>query len=401
MIKHPITSKLINMMLILAMFMLGKWIPLPFTYAKTAVANSSENLLFIVSGGSLQQLSIFSLGIQPWMTATIVAGVLSQSKRLKLPISKIETITKVITLVLALVQGFIALVGMKLTDNSIDAKLIVYLVLIAGSMAVMWLAIMNARYGLGNSMMIIMANILQSTIGTIVVAIKSMLKTQQALIIFSIIAAVALIVFAYINVLLDKAEYRIPLVRILIDNEYTERTYIPIKLTPAGGMPVMFALGLMGLPAFIFQFLGYFYPNNQFIKWAIVNFQFTMLPGAIMYMVMLFLLSMMFAYINVDPESLAEGLRSAGDYIPNVEPGIATEKYIRKILFHFALIGAIYIVIISGVPLLWGVGNPQRMALTMVPGYMFMIIGFAMSIMDQVRAIRVKHKYTPIFEGDE
>lgn len=400
-LQHPILRKSLWSMLFLGLFVMGKWIPLPYTDAKSALIDTPlNNIILIATGGNLAQLSLFTLGIQPWMAGMIIADLLGRSKRLKLSQKRLERIRKTIILLLAFMQGAVTVAYMKLTVINPMTKLMVLIVLIAGAMMVMWLAEMNGKLGLGGPMIMVLANIIQSSIGGVLTALIPLIKNTETMILFIIGALVALVLFTLLNVVMDRAEYRIPLTRILVDSKYTKKSYIPIKLTPAGGMPVMFAIGFAGIPIYLFQFLMVIFPKVRAFQWLSTNLQLTMLPGVWFYIIVLFILAIMFAYVNVDPEQQAENLRNSGDFIPGVLPGRDTENYIRKIVKHFAFIGAVYIVVISGVPLFWGVGNQQRMMLAMIPGYIFMIIGFAMMIEDQINTLRIKNKYRPLFEGE-
>lgn len=400
-LQHPILRKSLWSMLFLGLFVMGKWIPLPYTDAKSALIDTPlNNIILIATGGNLAQLSLFTLGIQPWMAGMIIADLLGRSKRLKLSQKRLERIRKTIILLLAFMQGAVTVAYMKLTVINPMTKLMVLIVLIAGAMMVMWLAEMNGKLGLGGPMIMVLANVIQSSIGGVLTALIPLIKNTETMILFIIGALVALVLFTLLNVVMDRAEYRIPLTRILVDSKYTKKSDIPIKLTPAGGMPVMFAIGFAGIPIYLFQFLMVIFPKVRAFQWLSTNLQLTMLPGVWFYIIVLFILAIMFAYVNVDPEQQAENLRNSGDFIPGVLPGRDTEDYIRKIVKHFAFIGAVYIVVISGVPLFWGVGNQQRMMLAMIPGYIFMIIGFAMMIEDQINTLRIKNKYRPLFEGE-
>ena len=102
---------------------------------------------------------------------------------------------------------------------------------------------------------------------------------------------------------------------------------------------------------------------------------------------------MMFAFINIDPQKRAEEYQHSGDYIPGYRPGRATEKYLRQLVWHFGLFGAVYLTIFAGLPMYLAVGNPTLMQVMMLPGLVLMTIGFGMMMLDQIKSLMVQGKY--------
>lgn len=220
---------------------------MPYTDAKSLVIqNVSLHVASLATGGNLAQLSLFSLGIAPWMSAMIISGLLTQARGFgldRLSENRKDRISKEITILFTLIQGIVMVESMKLTVSGWQPKAIVLLTLTTGTMFVVWLSNMNALRGIGGLTLLVLANILQSAMQTGLVGIETLANhsnARLAMVVGSLV--VGIILFAYLNVITDRGEYRLPLVRLLIDSKYATRSYLPIKLTPAGGMPIMFAM---------------------------------------------------------------------------------------------------------------------------------------------------------------
>lgn len=401
--NHQIIVKSAWSVLIVAVFLLGKSIPLPYTNAKSLVEhNATMNFAALATGGNLSQLSLFSLGLGPWMSAMIIASLLVQARGFgldRMGEQEMDTLGKRITIVIALLEAVVMVNGMKLTTDGWEAQVSVGLVLIAGSMYCVWLSMQNARLGIGGPILLVLANMLQAALGTAIGAVEKLAghsSTRLAVVIGALI--LFLVVFAYINVLMDRSEYRFQVVHLLIDNRYAERSYLPVKLTPAGGMAIMFAMALMALPTYLCLFLLNFWTSPA-LTWGAFNFTFTKPAGALLYIFLLFSLSMAFAYLNVNPEQQSRQLLRSGDYLVGIEPGDATQHAISQAVFWCGLVGALYNVILAGVPSLFIVKNPSQSNIFMLPGYVMMVIGFSMGMIDQVKALQLRKKYQPLF-GD-
>ena len=204
-------------------------------------------------------------------------------------------------------------------------------------------------------------------------------------------------IFAALNVLTDRGEYRLPLVRLLIDNRYASRSYLPIKLTPAGGMPVMFAMAIVTLPTYFCMFFLTFFPQNQWLMWGATSLSLTKLPGIVLYISMLFLLSIAFALVNVNAEQQAKAFQRAGDYLLGVRPGKATERRINQLALIFGFVGGLYNAIFAGLPMLMIISHPHQLGVYMLPGYILMIVGFSMGMIDQINILSIRKHYRPLF----
>lgn len=400
---HPVSTRAVWSAVLVFIFLLGKSIPLPYTDAKSLVLqNATLNFASLATGGNLSQLSLFSMGIAPWMSAMIIANLLTQSRSLgldRMSANRLDYISKEITLILAVIQAFVVVANLQLTVRGIGPKLAVGLVLVAGALYCVWLSNMNGRFGLGGPTLLVLANILQSALGMAIDGIAKLAGSSTARLIWILVGlAIFLVLFAYLNVMMDRGEYRLPIIHLLIDSQYASRSYLPIKLTPAGGMPIMFAMALVTLPTYLCLFLLTFWPHNQLLAWGAANFTFTKFPGVVLYLILLGSLSMAFAYINVNAERQTKTLQQAGDYLLGVRPGVATRQRINQVVLICGMIGALYNMILAGGPMLLVVQHPSQMNIYMLPGYILMVVGFSMGMIDQINTLEIRRKYRPLFE---
>lgn len=116
-----------------------------------------------------------------------------------------------------------------------------------------------------------------------------------------------------------------------------------------------------------------------------------------MFCVIIFVLALMFARVNVDPDQQAENMQHRGDYLPGYRPGRATAKELRRLVDGIGLVGAVYLTVFAGLPLYLGIGSPTRAQAAMSPGMILMVIGFSLGMVDQIRALQVKANYRPLF----
>lgn len=171
--------------------------------------------------------------------------------------------------------------------------------------------------------------------------------------IIAAVLVVLLVVVIAVTLLFDRAEYQIPVTRMGITSQFLEKSYLPVKLSPSGGMPVMFAMAILSLPQYLFRYLAQAYPYNTTINWWNDNLVLSKTAGVATYIIILFLFSIAFALMNMDPEQLAEDYQKSGDYIPGIRPGKATARYLRGVITRFSIIGGLLIVVIAGLPLVY------------------------------------------------
>ncbi|GFZ26608.1 accessory Sec system protein translocase subunit SecY2 [Lactobacillus corticis] len=400
--KHILIRRMAWSMLIIFIFMLGKAIPLPYLLQNSWHRTRVYTEFSIITGGDLGRLSIFSLGIGPWMAALIIFSFLGQTHKFeKVPQRTLNLYQRFTTLLIAVIQGFVTVMDLPLErQHLLRARLLNMCILVAGAFLIMWLCNMNAKLGLGDFYLLVMVNIVSATMRTILGPLMGTSRTNLNKLGLFLLILFFYLLFIVLNLLLDRGEVRLPIKRINMTEEYLGKSYLPIKLAPAGGLPVMFAMAVMNLPIYLFRFFAYFWSQSRVLQWLIANFSLKAGLGVSFYCLTLFALSFLFAYLNVDPTKQAEILQKSGDYIPGYEPGGATEELLRQKVFYFALLGGIYLTIVAGFPLFWGIGNPERLKLLLLPGYFLLISSFLLILVDQINTLLIGNYYQELFKRE-
>jgi preprotein translocase subunit SecY len=367
--------KLLFVLFIIALFRLGSTVPAPgVDYVKVHSllnpTNTQQSLLGLVnlfSGGALLKLTVFALGIMPYITASIILQLLTVviprletlKKEGQAGTAKITQYTRYLTLGLAILQstGIVALArsgqllggsaGSLLVDNKLSTMLIVVITMTAGTATIMWLGELITERGIGNGMSIL---IFTSVISAFPSALWN-IKTAQGWSVFVIVVALGLAIIAAV-IFMEQAQRRIPV-------QYARRmvgrkmfggtsTYIPLKINQAGVIPVIFASSLLYLPALASQFN----PTAGWSTWV----QLYLVKGDHpLYMLVYFLLNIFFTYfyvaITFNPEEVADNMKKYGGFVPGIRAGKPTEDYLAYVLSRITFPGALYLGLVALVPL--------------------------------------------------
>ena len=359
---------------IITIFRLGSVVPTPgvdYGAIQTCIAlvqdNSIYGLINLFSGGALLQLSIFALGIMPYITASIIIQLLtvviprleSLKKEGQSGTAKITQYTRYLTIGLAVLQSTTILTLARtpgqlfqgcneqlLPDQSIQSLLTMVIVMTAGTSIIMWLGELVTDRGVGNGMSIL---IFTSIISTFPGQLASIWRIDGSLkfIITLLIgfATIAGVVFV------EQAQRRIPV-------QYAKRmvgrrsyggtsTYLPIKVNQSGVIPVIFASSLLYLPLLIVQLSG---SQEGWAQWLATNFD----SGRAPYLITNFLLILFFAYfyvsITFNPVEVADDMKKYGGFIPGIRAGKPTSDYLAYVINRITLPGALYLALIATIP---------------------------------------------------
>ncbi|AUJ29499.1 accessory Sec system protein translocase subunit SecY2 [Liquorilactobacillus hordei] len=390
--------------LILLIYGLGRHITLPFIDNSALNYMMEKNHLLALSSGAtganLTQFSLFSLGLGPWMSAMIIWQLLMMIKKLsfdKLSQAESTVYQLVITLAIAIIEAWGMIATMPIQNFDTNKILIVITIMVSGSFFLVWLANMNMANGMGSSVAIIIYGMVGS-IGQQLLPLVSREIAKSGIFIW-LVLIILLIVFLIIffSVILERAQYRIYIQRILIDNIFSKQTYLPIKLNSGGGMAIMFGTSLLMVPSYLVAILIGYFPHNHIIAWFAKNISLSSNFGVTVYILIIFALAIAFSFINTDTEKIAENLQKSGDYIIGLRPGKQTEKSLRHYVLFFGIFGAFYTVLIAGIPLYIGVIYPNYRSTLMVPGFIMMMVGMILTIIDQYLAIKRLHSYPAVF----
>jgi len=369
--------KLLFVLLIIVVFRAGSQIPAPGVNVANVQSCINDvdntgiyNLINLFSGGALLQLTIFALGIMPYITASIILQLLvvviprleALKKEGQSGQTKITQYTRYLTLGLALLQatGIVALARSGnllqgctkdlLHSNGTQTFLVMVITMTAGTAVIMWLGELITERGIGNGMSIL---IFCQVIATFPSAMWQV-GQQQGWWTFGVVLAIGLVIVAAV-IFIEQAQRRIPVqyARRMVGRKMFggSSTYIPLKVNQAGIIPVIFASSLLYLPAMAVQFNQN--SDSQWITWVSKYFVTGDHP---FYMALYFGLIVFFTYfyvsITFNPTEVADNMKKYGGFIPGIRAGKPTEDYLSYVLSRITAPGALYLGLIALIPLI-------------------------------------------------
>jgi preprotein translocase subunit SecY len=368
--------KLLFVLLIVTIFRLGSQVPAPGVNVQNVqgcfqqISNEGlYGMINLFSGGALLQLTIFALGIMPYITASIILQllvvVIPRLETLKnegqAGQTKITQYTRYLTLALAILQatGITALARNRaLLQNCPDALLyhedslwtmvVMVITMTAGTAVIMWLGELITEHGIGNGMSLL---IFTQVVATFPASLWSV-KTAKGWLTFSIVMVVGVVIIAAV-IFIEQAQRRIPVqyARRMVGRKMFggSSTYIPLKVNQAGVIPVIFASSLLYLPAMAAQFGGGGSKLSQFVQAYLARGDHPI------YMALYFALIIFFTYfyvaITFNPVEVADNMKKYGGFIPGIRAGKPTEEYLSYVLSRITLPGSLYLGLVSLIPL--------------------------------------------------
>ncbi|VKV95539.1 preprotein translocase subunit SecY [Streptococcus pneumoniae] len=386
---------------LLFIYVLGSRMTLPFVDLNTKdfLGGSTAYLAFsaALTGGNLRSLSIFSVGLSPWMSAMILWQMFSVSKRLGLTSTSIEIQDRrkmYLTLMIAVIQSLA--VSLRLpVQSSYSAILVVLmntLLLIAGTFFLVWLSDLNASMGIGGSIVILLSSIVLNIP-------QDVLETFQTVHIptgIVVLLVFMTIIFSYLLALMYRARYLVPVSKIGLHNRFKRYSYLEIMLNPAGGMPYMYVMSFLSVPTYLFILLGFIFPNHSGLMILSKEFMLGKPLWVYVYISVLFLFSIIFAFVTMNGEEIADRMKKSGEYIYGIYPGADTSRFINRLVLRFSVIGGLFNVIMAGGPMLFVLFDEKLLRLAMIPGLFMMFGGMIFTIRDEVQALRLNETYRPL-----
>jgi preprotein translocase subunit SecY len=402
--------------LLLVVYRIGIHIPTPGinNLALKAVFESQAGTLFglidMFSGGALQRFSIFTLGIMPYISSSIILQLLTVvipqleklSKEGELGRRKITQYTRYGTIVLSIIQGMGIAVGLESVTSGAGAsvvytpgwsfRLMTVLTLTSGTAFLMWLGEQITERGIGNGISLIIFAGIVARFPSGLVRTVTLVRTGE-MNIFSALFLLALMV-AVIGVIIyfERAHRRIPVQyarRIVGRRVYGgQSTHLPLKVNTAGVIPPIFASSILLFPATIANFIKH--PVTKTISDALT-------PGSFAYEILYVAFIIFFCYfytaVTFNPVDVAENMKKYGGFVPGIRPGKKTAEYIDRILTRITLGGALYVAVICVLPSI-------LIARFNVPFYfggtgLLIVVGVAMDTIQQIES----HLITRHYEG--
>ena len=408
-------NKILFTAAILLLYRFGAYLPVPgipfqdmlSVYELSMSSSGAMAVLNLFSGGALSRMSVFSLGIMPYITASIILQLMQAvipslgelAREGEAGQRKITQYTRYLAIGLALLNavGYVFLYssyGVDFSEMGIPVALeyvIVVFCMVVGCVIIMWLGEIITQRGVGNGMsLIIFANIMSGLPSAIISAIS-----DSAVI--TIITLVVLVAIIPLIVYVERGQRRIPV-------QYAKRvtgrrvmggqsTYLPIKVNTAGVVPIIFASAVLYLPAQ----LAIFFPSVEWVQ-TVADALSSGWINWILTIVLIVAFAYFYSSMVFNPEETADQLRRNGGFIPGVRPGRATAEYIQSTISHITLPGALFMACLAVIPtiIFWFTDN------TLIQSFggtsVLIMVGVAMDTLSQIESQLKMHNYDGIFK---
>ena len=395
-------KRLLFTLLILVLFRLGSAIPVPNITADALDSmfevGSMLNYLNMMSGGNLSNCTIFALGVQPYINATIIVQLLTvaipylenlakEGEQGRRKLSRINNYVGAgIALVLSIGYYFVIrrMGALKYTEgfSGIFAAVVIVLCFTAGAQLVTWMGNQIDSKGIGNGVSLLIFAGIVSRWSDVVASVQSMLTLaasgqSQYYIYLPVIVVLAIVAVVFV-VILTNAERRIPVQyakRVVGRKMYGgQNSYIPIKVNMSGVMPIIFASTLCGIPSLI----GGFLPLEEGSFWYVFFHTFNYTSGVYIVVYLLLIIAFNYVYVAIQyhPVDIANQLRKNNGTIPGIRPGKPTSDFIVKTLNKITLIGALFLAIVAVLPIV--LGNVTGVSIQLGGTSLLIVVGVAL-----------------------
>ena len=409
--NKDVRKRILVTLLILFIYRLGSAIPAPginSTIIKLS-ANSILGMMNVLGGGSIEQMSVFSLGVGPYITASIIIELLAMdiipplaemAKSGKKGRQQMDRITRYLGVAMGLIQGYFIVRFLSgqyhMVDNEGFASYAyIAVIFTAGTMFLLWLADKITQYGVGNgTSMIIFAGIVADMPNNWKTVYNTFLG-ESATSTYGmggfIAYCVMYLAIIILVVLMQLAERRIPIQQSTsqaLNKTKGDLNHIPLKINSASVIPVIFASALIQGPQIIASWV-----NNDAYEWLQKICDFTSPWFLCFYAVLIILFTFFYTNLTIDPQKMAEDLGKNGQYIPGVRPGSETKNYVSKVLNRITVLGAVLLTFIAILP--YVVSNltdlPQAAA---VGGTgIIIVVGVCMDTIKQMKSMLTSKQY--------
>ncbi|WP_407271426.1 preprotein translocase subunit SecY [Radiobacillus sp. PE A8.2] len=413
-----IRSKIIFTLLMLIVFRLGTFIPVPFTDRNTIDFMNEQSVFGFLNtfgGGALKNFSIFAMGIMPYITASIIMQLLQMDvvpkftewkKQGEVGRKKLAQFTRYGTIVLAFIQaiamsiGFNAMTGGQLIANPGPGKFfVIAIVLTSGTAFLMWLGEQITSHGVGNGISIlIFAGITAAIPGGVNTLYAQYFGENVGDELFLNIIIVALIVLVILAVIvgvifIQEALRKIPVqyAKRLVNRSPVggQSTHLPLKVNAAGVIPVIFAISFIVAP----RTIASFFENSTFASTIANIFDYTQPIGMVIYVALIIAFTYFYTFVQVNPEQMAENLKKQGGYVPGIRPGKNTETYLTRVMYRLTFVGSIFLAAVSVLPIALGAAAGLPQSIQIGGTSLLIVVGVALTTMKQLESQLVKRHY--------
>lgn len=415
---EDLRKRILFTLLVLIVYRIGSFVPVPGV-DKTVLEQTNQQgselfgLLNTFSGGALHQFSIFALGIVPYITSSIIVQLLSMDVIPKLAEwakqgehgkKKSAQLTRYGTIVLGLIQAFAMSIGFNrlysaemIPNATFVDYLLIAIVLTAGTAFLMWLGEQITEKGIGNGISILIFSGIIANIPTYIRSTAQsnfiqegqvFMNTLKTLIVLIVIVAIIVGV-----IYIQQAIRKIPVQyakRVVGNKMYGgQNTHIPMKINAAGVIPVIFAVSLLQFPTII----AGFWSTHEWAKWIQTNLRYDYPLGMVLYVLMIIGFTFFYTFVQMNPNQMADNMKKNGGYIPGIRPGKATEKYLTRVMSRLTMTGAIFLAVISLVPIGFGTLAGLPSSVKIGGTSLLIVIGVALDTMKTIESQLIKRHY--------
>jgi preprotein translocase subunit SecY len=403
--NKDILKRVIFTLVVLLIFKLGTMIQVPGTESITKNLGFLE-LMDAMGGGAFKKFSIFALGVIPYINASIFTQLLQMdivpyfselAKQGESGRAKINKINRYLGITLAFLQGYVFSFAFLPSGSSAFEYMRISIILTAGTAFLLWLGDQITQKGIGNGVsLIIMAGILMTIptmfvdVFTNLVKITTVQATVMGIVLFLIFVIIYLAIIVGV-IFVQQAERRIP---IQYTNKTTsayaaKQTYMPIKVNSANVMPVIFASMVISIPATIAQFSK----SDSFLLFVNKYLNYDTVTGFIIYMLLIVFFAYFYTYMQLKPDEMASNFQKQGGYIPGIRPGKETSTYIKQVLSRLTFIGALFLMVIAGLPIVSSALSSLSANMTIGGTGLLIVVGVALETYNQLESRLLTRNY--------
>lgn len=413
-----IRTKILFTLAMLVIFKIGTYIPVPGVdpgvFDTGASGSGVLDLMNTFGGGALMNFSILAMGIMPYITASIVTQLLQMdvvpkfaewARQGEVGRRKLAQFTRYFTIVLAFIQAigmsfaFNQMFGGNLIDdNNVGSYLLIALILTTGTAFLMWLGEQITTHGVGNGISIIIFAGILGALPSALIQLYQSRFTGNADTTLAVLQVAGIVIFLILltafAVFILQAIRKIPVQyakgqRTPGSQLAPQSTFLPLKVNPAGVIPVIFAMAFLMMP----QTLTLFFPDAD---WAQTVARFADPSdwiGMIVYVVLIIAFAYFYSFVQVNPEKMADNLKKQGSYIPGIRPGKNTQDYITSVLYRLVFVGSLFLAGIAILPLLITKFMDLPQAIQIGGTSLLIVIGVALETMKQLEAQANQREY--------
>ena len=392
--KSLLNSKILYTFLIMLIYLVGKSLPL---YGIDVVAYmdktvDAEALLVQTISGDINQCSIFALGISPYIISSMAVQILAvfQSPETKKKTSPKKRNRLILTcaLVISILMAATKVQELQFVATGtmlMFARCLAALEMVTGAFLIMHLISGNQKYGIGGQTALIFLNIMDGIIVTV---------QGQDIRKLTIPLLVSLFVML-VMIIMENTEKRIPVQRISIHNVYADKNYLAIKLNPIGVMPAMFSTAFFMLPQLVVSSLLWIFPENERLLWLQANMVLSEPVGVVVYILILFTLTIGFSRVMINPGELTEQFLKSGDSLCDLHAGRDTKRYLSKVINRLSFTSAVVMSICLCGPMVLQMMGELEGSLATLPSSVMMLTGVWCTLSREISAVRDLEAYKP------